>query len=105
MEPRNLNFIKIRNLHLIYIRKLKCSDHFSSRVGLGQNSQSDSRAAIRDFLEEVAAFDNVGLKGKRGYKGGGYSTNYGLEWEGPGNSCSGLLMLPNPQGATTAAFP
>lgn len=29
-----------------------------------------SRAAIRDFLEEVVAFDNVGLEGKRRYHRG-----------------------------------
>lgn len=44
------------------------------------------------------------LKGREGTTGGGYSTDKGLEQERPGDSCSVLLVLPDPSGATTAAL-
>lgn len=61
--------------------------------------------SIRDFQWRWWHLTMWAWRGRESTTGGRYSTNKGWELERPGNSCSVLLMLPGPWGATTAASP
>ena len=67
----NPNFIKLRDLNFIYketeVQRGEVTTFQQWPLFYKYGPGTEFTVCFRDFLEEVAAFDNVGLYGKRGH--------------------------------------